>query len=79
MIVVLRTHGISVIIFRDDHEPAHVHVHGNGQGTILLRGIDGRPELVWSRGMSRADQRKVLAAVREAQHELLEHWRQIHG
>jgi hypothetical protein len=30
----------------DDHEPAHVHVFGDGQAKINLLGNDGKPELV---------------------------------
>lgn len=26
MVTVFRAHGLSVVIFLDDHEPAHVHV-----------------------------------------------------
>lgn len=79
MIVVLRTSGLRVVIFRDDHEPAHVHVRGDGQAKITLVGADGQPELVWSRGMNTAEKRRALTTVRDAQLELLTQWRKIHG
>ena len=79
MIVVLRAYGLKIIIFVDDHEPAHVHVRGDGQAKIKLAGTDGLPELVWSVGMNAPEKRRAMQAIREAQSELLEHWRQIHG
>lgn len=79
MIVVLRASGLKVIIFMDDHEPAHVHVRGDGQCKIRLVGADGLPELMWSKGMNRAERRKALVAVEDAQLELLAEWRKLHG
>jgi hypothetical protein len=79
MIVVLRAHGLRIVIFTDDHEPPHVHVKGDGQAKVNLVGLNGLPELVWSAGMSTAEKRRAMRAIREAQSELLEHWRQIHG
>jgi hypothetical protein len=79
MIVVLRAYGLKIIIFVDDHDPPHVHVRGDGQAKINLIGRNGLPELVWSAGMNSAEKRRALKAVHEAQVELLEHWRQIHG
>ena len=77
--MVLRSGGLRVIIFRDDHEPAHVHVRGDGDCKINLVGATGLPELVWARGMTEAEKRRAIATVREAQFELLEQWRRIHG
>lgn len=79
MIVVLRAYGLKIVIFTDDHERAHVHVRGEGQAKVTLSGAGGLPELVWSVGMNRAEKRRALQAVREAQLELLEHWKRIHG
>ena len=47
MVTVFRAQGLRVIIFVDDHQPAHVHVFGDGHAKINLRGADGAPELVW--------------------------------
>lgn len=79
MITVLRAYGLRVAIYSFDHDPPHVHVFGDGVVKILLVGSDGTPEIIYAKSMSRADQRKALAAVREAQAELLERWRDIHG
>ncbi|HTV68939.1 MAG TPA: DUF4160 domain-containing protein [Rhizobiaceae bacterium] len=51
MITLLRAQGLRVIIFTDDHEPAHVHVFGDGHAKVDLIGDDGLPRLVWCRGM----------------------------
>jgi hypothetical protein len=34
MVTVHRAHGLRVVIFVDDHEPAHVHVFGDGRAEI---------------------------------------------
>ncbi len=34
MVTIYRANGLSVVIFTDDHEPAHVHVFGDGQVKI---------------------------------------------
>ncbi len=48
MVTVYRASGIRVVIYVDDHEPAHVHVIGNGEA-IELSGPDDAPKLVWNR------------------------------
>lgn len=79
MIVVLRAYGLRIVIFRDDHEPAQVHIRGDGHGKVVLIGKDGQPEFIWSSGMTKADRRRALIAIRESQEELLQQWRNIHG
>ena len=79
MIVVLRAHGMRFFIFVDDHEPPHVHVRGDGQAKVIIVGRHGRPELDWSAGMNHSEKRRALQAIADAQAELLDHWRQIHG
>jgi NCAIR mutase (PurE)-related protein len=68
-----------VIIFVDDHLPAHVHVFGDGQAKVNLAGAGGTPELVWAEGMTRAEVRKAMRVVVEQQAMLLGRWRDIHG
>lgn len=48
MVVVLRAYGLKVVIYRDDHKPAHVHVLSDGEAKIDLVGSDGRPRLLWA-------------------------------
>jgi hypothetical protein len=53
MVTGLSAHGLRVVIFTNDHQPAHVHVLGDGEAEINLRGADGIPELIWADAMSR--------------------------
>ncbi len=52
MVTIYRAYGLRVVIFTDDHEPAHVpahmHLFGEGQAKIILIGSDGAPALVWA-------------------------------
>lgn len=41
MVTVHREGGFRVVIFTDDHEPAHVHVYGDGTAKIALVGDEG--------------------------------------
>ena len=60
MITVYRAYGLRVVIFVDGHEPAHVHVFGDGHAKINLVGPDGAPDLVWCEGMSRGEVRRAM-------------------
>ena len=79
MITVLRSEGFRIVIFSDDHEPAHVHVFGDGEAKINLAGADDRPELVWAVGMKHADIRKCMRLVEANREALLARWNDIHG
>jgi len=79
MVTVYRAHGLRVVIFTDDHEPAHVHVFGDGEAKINLTGAEGAPELLSAVGMTRADLRRAMQIVKEQQAMLLERWSEIHG
>ncbi|MEP9388729.1 DUF4160 domain-containing protein [Mesorhizobium sp. KR9-304] len=46
MVTVLCIDGFRIVIFLDDHEPAHVHVFGDGEAKINLVSAGGRPS--WS-------------------------------
>lgn len=79
MVTVLRFAGLRFIIFSNDHEPAHVHVFGDGEAKVNLLGPSGRPELVWVDGMKRSDVRRAMSTIADNQDLLLAHWNQIHG
>jgi hypothetical protein len=79
MVTILRAHGLSIVIFVDDHEPAHVHVFGDGQVKVNLVGANGAPELVWATDMKRGDVRRAMQVVVEQQEFLLAKWRAIHA
>lgn len=79
MVAIYRAHGLRIIIFTDDHEPAHVHVFGDGQAKINLIGPDGSPVLVWARDMKSNEIRRAVQVVRDQQDLLLAKWREFHG
>lgn len=79
MVTIYRAHGLRIVIFLDDHEPAHVHVFGDGQVKINLIGENRAPELVWAEGMKHGDIRRAMQIVAERQHEFLAKWKDIHG
>lgn len=75
----LRSGGLRVVIYIDDHEPAHVHLVGDGEAKIDLGVVGGEPLLVWSRGFSAADLRRGWRLVRDHRDELMARWEDIHG
>ncbi len=79
MVVVHRAHGFRFVIYTLDHEPAHVHVTGAGQAKINLLGPLGRPELVFSAGIGRADMRRLMEEATERRDDFLREWERIHG
>ena len=79
MVTVFRAQGLRVVIFTDDHEPAHVHVVGDGQTKIDLGGAGGVPALVWADGASRQEVRRAMRIVIERRAEFLKRWSDIHG
>jgi hypothetical protein len=79
MVTVHREAGLHIVIYLEDHEPAHVHVQGDGEAKINLSSASGEPEIVRSQQMSFGELRKALRIVREQQAFLLACWRDIHG
>lgn len=79
MVTVHREAGLRFVIFADDHEPAHVHVIGDGNAKIDLTGPGGMPELVTNNGFKAGDLRKAMRIVTEQHTWLLEKWNDYHG
>lgn len=79
MVTIYRAHGLRIIIFTDDHEPAHVHVFGAGHAKINLIGPDGVPALVRAENMKANDLRRAMQLVRDQQNQFLAKWREFHG
>ena len=78
MVTVHRAYGLRIVIFVDDHEPAHVHVFGDGEAKVNLAGSAGAPELIFDTGMTRAEIRRAVSVVKEQQVYLLRRWSEIH-
>jgi hypothetical protein len=79
MVTIYRADGLRIVIFLDDHEPAHVHVFGDGEAKIDLLGAHGAPELIWAVGMKRNELRRATTIVSEHRDAFLARWREIHG
>ena len=79
MVVVHRALGFRFVIYTLDHEPAHVHITGAGQAKINLLRADGRPEMIHSIGIQRADIRRLMAEATEHRAHFLAEWEKIHG
>ena len=79
MVTVHREAGLRFVIFTDDHEPAHVHVIGDGNAKIDLTGPDGKPVLLTNDGFKIGDLRKAMRIVTERREWLLGKWDEYHG
>ena len=79
MVTVHREGGFRIVIYRNEHEPAHVHVIKDGEVIVNLSGADGTPEIRQAYGAMMADVRKSLRIVTEQQAHLLAQWEEIHG
>jgi len=79
VVVVHRAHGFRFVIYTLDHEPAHIHITGDGQAKVNLLGPDGAPEVIYSIGIRRSALRRLVAEVVERQHIFLRKWERIHG
>jgi hypothetical protein len=79
LVTVLRADGFRVVIYINDHLPAHVHVFGSGEAKIDLLGPDGTPDLVWADNLTRGEVRRAMRIVAGQQSFLLRRWEGIHG
>jgi hypothetical protein len=79
MVTVHREGGFRFVIYKDDHEPAHVHVIKDGETIITLVGGDGKPEVRRDVGTTKADLRRIMRIVSQRQQTFLADWQEIHG
>lgn len=79
MVTIHRESGLRFAILTDDHEPAHIHVYGDGEAKILIVGADGLPELVYAIGLKAGERRRAMDVVLERQAAFLVKWHEIHG
>jgi hypothetical protein len=72
---VLHVNGFDVMIYPNDHRPAHVHVFKNGLVVIKLNNRRTAPSVREVYGMPRQDVRAALALVTENKRLLVRAWR----
>ena len=72
--------GLRVVVYPNDHRPAHVHVIGNGcEAVFKLNCPDGPPEMRENYGFSPGDLAKIKAALTARTAHLCAAWSKIHG
>ncbi len=80
MPAVMRIGGLRVVIWPNDHRPAHVIVNGaGGEAVFNLHCPGGPPALRESYGFRLADLNRIENALAAAITVLCAEWRMIHG
>jgi len=75
-----RIHGLRVVIYPNDHRPAHVHVIGKGcEAVFKLSGLGGWPELRENYGFGAGELSRIKTALASRLTHLCEEWSRIHG
>jgi hypothetical protein len=76
MPTVLRIGGLRVVVYTNDHPPAHVHVLGPGWAVVInLTGPSVREVI----NCNEREANEALRLVRDLKGELMAAWRRIHG
>jgi len=79
MPTVHRFNGMRVVIYPNDHRPAHVHVIGaDGEAVFVLNCPEGPPELRESYGFQRSELSAIKRALMVVLTTLCAQWRHIH-
>lgn len=75
MPTVLRLDGLRVVVYPNDHRPAHVHVTGAGGEAVFILHCPGGPPT----SRSRQAVGRILNDLVAHLVELCKHWSEIHG
>lgn len=79
MPTILRLGGVRVVIYPNDHRPAHVHLIGGGcEAVFKLHCPDGPPELRENFGFTRKELNQFSATLTAELHSLCNEWEHIH-
>lgn len=70
-----RADGMRFVIYLNDHEPAHLHVYGDGEARIDITTL----RVMSVRGMGHRDVARALATATEHRSYFLQRWTEIHG
>ena len=80
MPTVLRIGGLRVVVYPNDHRPAHVHVIGNGCEAVFRLNCPAGPiELRENYGFLPHEAAAIATALREQLEKLCSEWERIHG
>ena len=80
MPTVLRIDGLRVVVYPNDHRPAHVHVIGHGKEAVFELNCPRAPVLLRENyGFGRAQIGKIRQVLKEHQTALCRGWEEIHG
>jgi hypothetical protein len=80
MPTVLRIGALRVVIYPNDHRPAHVHVIGNGHEAVFeMKPALLKPLLRENYGFSRRDLAAIERALAANRAVILAEWERIHG
>jgi len=80
MPTILRIDGLRVVVYPNDHRPAHVHVIGNGcEAVFNLHCPAGPPELRENFGFSEKALVRIAKVLGTELASACQHWEQIHG
>jgi hypothetical protein len=80
MPTIFRFDGLRVVVYPNDHRPAHVHVKGGGgEAVFILHCPDGPPDLRESFGFNQTELSRIEDELAGALATLCEKWRTIHG
>jgi hypothetical protein len=80
MPTLLRFNGLRVVIYPNDHRPAHVHVIGpDGEAVFILNAPDGPVALRESVGFRLAEIQRIETALNGHLIDLQAAWDHIHG
>lgn len=79
MPTILRFGGYRVVVYYNDHRPAHVHVIGaGGEAVFNLRCPDGPPELRECKGLSMQELNRIAQQIEGALAALCKAWKEHH-
>ena len=80
MPTVLRLGGLRVVVYPNDHRPAHVHVIGQGHEAVFeLNSPQGSVTLRENYGFRRGDLARIESALLQNLDALIPEWEKIHG
>ncbi len=80
MPTLFRIQGLRVVIYPNDHRPAHVHVIGHGcEAVFKLNCPDGPVDLRENLGFQRAELNRIATALVQRLGTACTEWSRLHG